>query len=1052
MFVRSVATDRPARSTARRTSRGPLRRVLTALVPLAVVTSGMVLAQATPAAAAIPAIPRVNDGRVAAMAVIGTKVYVGGSFTALTLQNGTVVSRASLFSYDLNTGAYNTAFVPVIAGGTVNALSPTPDGTGLLVGGTFATVNGTTQRRLARLSTTGALVTTFKPVVSAAVSSIAVTSSRIFIGGSFTTVGGVSRPKLAEVLPTTGALVTAFNFGIGGNAAVGGFVGVQGLDVSPDGKRLVVAHNGVTVGGQERYGVAVIDLGTGATTSTLNPWFTTLWKDNLFRNGGVVRVTNVAWGTTGTWFITTNTGGDRPPTNDSVQRFDVSGPGPVDPTWVTRQFDSSYGVDVGADGTIYIGGHFRYTEAPGSPEPWPGEDSVNYGFGPAGGAVVLGSDVVERGQLDALDPDTGKAKNWYHTANGQHGITALKVVGKVLMIGQDGALVDGRTVGRHGLVPTIDTPSDTTKPLTVPSTPLMGGVLPIGSTVISGTATAPAGVRSVAVELKKGTSWVKADGTLSTVFVALPATLGTPNGTSTSWSVTVPLTATGSYQAFPKATDTAGVKEPVRYAVPFQTVDFSNTPPVITVTTPQPNQQDFTTNTITVSGTATDADGIAAVQLSYFNQTQASYVQPNGTLGDFVSFSATLGGTGTTRTWTHTLTVPDGEYNLFVNAVDSKGAALARSIAVAFVMSPGNPAPSVTITSPTSNTAIGSTLTISGTATDNTSVRQVLVRMTDGRFGLGPQIGGGFGLPGTIPATLGTPNAASTTWSLTVTGLPVGVYAFTVFAVDDVGIATPTALRIPVTGLQQRPVGSLTPEPSTAVTSPADASAFRASTLAIPLSGTAGYAGGVSGIKLVVKDVLAGRYLQPDGTTGGEIAYLDKPVASPGATSTAWSTSLTVPNASQWQVDAIAVGSDGNLDWSASGARFTYFVYPGDADPFPGSATGTAAVPGTPNVTLNGNQVSAGGRAFDDIGVDGVQVMIRTSTTSGLRADGTIGTPQWLTGTISNPGGLFTQFNFLSTALPAGTWTVLVRAVDSVGKTTLTTTVPPIYQTTVTVV
>ena len=1046
MLARLDRSAPSARRTAGAAGRRPVRRLLAALVPVAVATAGLVLAQATPASAAIPAIPRVNNGRVTAMATLGTKVYVGGSFTTITLQNGTVVTQPSLFSYDLVTGAYNTAFAPVIGGGTVSALSPTPDGTGLLVGGNFATVNGTTQRRLARINPGGALATTFKPVVSAAVSAIAVTGTRIFIGGSFTTVGGVARPKLAEVSPATGAVVSAFDFGIGGNAAVGGFVGVQGLDVSPNGSRLVVAHNGVTVGGQERYGVAVIDLGTGATTSTLNPWFTTLWKDNLFRNGGVVRVTNVAWGPTGTWFVTSNTGGDRPPTNDSVQRFDVSGPGPVDPTWITRQFDSSYAVDIGPDGTVYVGGHFRYTEAPGSTDPWPGDDNVNYGFGPAGGAVVLGSDVVERGQLDALDPDTGKARNWYHTANGQHGITALKVVGDVLMIGQDGPLVDGRTVGRHGLVPTFTAPVDTGKPLTVPGTPLMGGVLPIGSTVISGTATAPAGVRSVAVELKKGASWVRADGTLSATFVQLNATLGSPNATSTSWTVTVPLTGVGSYQAFPKATDTAGVKEPVRYAVPFQTVDFSNTPPVVTVTSPTANQQDFASRTITVTGSATDADGIAAVQVSYFNQTQQGYVQANGTVGDFVSFTATLGGAGTTRTWSHTLTIPDGEYNLFVNAVDGKGASLARSVSVPFVMAPGNPPPATTIVSPTAGQTIGGTVTISGTATDNTAVRRVLVRMTDGRFGLGPQIGGGFGLPALIPATLTAPDTASTGWSLTVTGLPIGTYNVTAYAEDATGIATPTASRPTVTGLQQRPPGSVSPEPSTTITGPVGAT-FRATDLSIPLTGTAGYGAGVQRVKLVVRDLLAGRYLQPDGTTGGEIAYLDRAVAAPGATSTTWADTLVLPNASQWQVDAIAEGTDGNLDWTAANARATYFVYPGDADPFPGSATGTAAAPGSPTVTVTGNQVSVGGRAFDDIGVDGVQVMVRTSPTSGLRADGTIGTPAWLTATISNPGGTFTQFNYLSTALPAGTWTVLVRAVDSVGKVTLTP-----FQTTVTVV
>jgi trimeric autotransporter adhesin len=1013
------------------------RRRLAAVVPVAALAAGlMALGTASPASAALPKVPQVTNGRAVAITVINGEVFVGGTFTSVT-QNGTAFPRTGLFGYDLATGALDTAFNPVLAGGTVTALATAPGG-GLLVGGSFATVNGTSQPRLARLNLPGgALNPTFKPAVNSSISRIAVAPTRVFIGGTFATVGGLARPRLAEVNPITGAVVAGFNQSITGNAAVGGFVTVQGLAVSPDGNRLVVAHNGTMVGGQERYGVAVIDLAGGG--ATLNPWFTGLWKDNLFRNGGVVRVTNVAWGPTGTWFVTTNTGGDRPPTNDSVQRFDVTGVGPKDPTWITRQFDSSYSVDVGPDGTIYAGGHFRFTEAPGSTDPWPGDDNVNYGFGPAGGAVVLGSEVVERGQLDALDPVTGKALNWYHTANGQHGITALEVVGDALLIGQDGNLVDGVTVGKHGIVPAYTAQSDGSKPLSTVAEPLKGAVTPVGATVVTGHATAPNGVQAVVVEVKKGTQWVRADGTLSPTFVGLPTTLTAPNTAATDWSVTVPLTGAGAYQIFPKTTDLTNVKEPLRYTVPVTAIDLSNSPPGVVINTPTPNEQDFPNNNITVSGTATDTDGVAAVQVSFFNVTQQGYVQADGvTIGDFVTFPAVLGtATGSTRPWSLTMHIPDGEYNVFVNAVDTKGAALPRSLSQAFVMSPGNPAPVTTISTPAQGATIGSSLTITGTATDNTSVRRVLVRMSDGRFGLGPQVGGGFGQPGLLPASLsGPPGAASTTWSLTVTGLPIGTYSITAYAEDAAGIATATVDRPTVSALQQRPTGFRTPEPGTSISGP-NPTTFRATTLQVPLTGAASYVGGVSGLKVAAKDLLSGQYLQPDGTTSGSIAFLNQPVTNPGTANTPWGFTLALPNPSQWQIDVIAVGQDGNLDWSSLGGRSTFFVYPGDADPFLGSATGTPGSPGSPSATSSGGQISTGGRAFDDIAVTAVQVMVRTSTTSGLRSDGSIGTPQWLTAFVTNPGGTFTNFNYLSPVLPNGTWTLLIRAVDSVGKPTV---------------
>ncbi len=140
---------------------------------------------------------------------------------------------------------------------------------------------------------------------------------------------------------------------------------------------------------------------------------------------------------------------------------------------------------------------------------------------------------------------------------------------------------------------------------------------------------------------------------------------------------------------------------------------------------------------------------------------------------------------------------------------------------------------------------------------------------------------------------------------------------------------------------------------------------------------------------------------------------------------------LAVPQAARWQVDVLAAGADGNLDWSPTGARSTYVVYPGDADP---TIEYNSPVDGA---TIAGTQISAGGRAFDDVGVTAVQLLIFTSATSGLRTDGTIGTPQWVTAFITNPGGTFTNWNYLSPILPPGTWQVSARPVDSVGKTML---------------
>ena len=465
--TRTRPADRPAtRPASRPASRPPSpaagtrRRRWAVLLAVLVCAPASLLAGAAPAAAIVlPTLPVVVDGAVLSFSVIGDRAFVGGTFTQVRQQNGTLLDQPYLFAYFLSSGAVDTGFRPQISGGEVLDLEPATGGAGLYAGGAFNSVNGATKRRIVRLNLDGTTNTAFDAAPNSRVNNIAVTGSRMFIGGQFSQVGGVARGLLAEVNPTTGALVTAFDFSLSGSVAAGGFVQTQAVEASPDGTRLLVAHNATTIKGQERIGIAVIDLGAGAAASTPNSFYTNLWKDALPSVGGVVRITDAEWGAN-TWFVVANGGGDRPATNDTVIRFDTGQPGPRDPRWVTRQFDTSFSVTVGADGTVYAGGHFRYTEAPGSTQPWPGETDINYGFGQEdGGARVLGGDeVVGRMQLAALDPTTGTARNWYTVADGRNGVTALKVTGNRLLVGHDGGRVGEQASGRHGAVPIFNAP------------------------------------------------------------------------------------------------------------------------------------------------------------------------------------------------------------------------------------------------------------------------------------------------------------------------------------------------------------------------------------------------------------------------------------------------------------------------------------------------------------------------------------------------------------------------------------------------------------------
>ncbi|MBA3252359.1 MAG: hypothetical protein H0T66_19125 [Geodermatophilaceae bacterium] len=57
--------------------------------------------------------PNIRDGRVLAIAKIGNKVIVGGTFTQVANRNGgATYTRNNIFAFDASTGNVDTAFAP----------------------------------------------------------------------------------------------------------------------------------------------------------------------------------------------------------------------------------------------------------------------------------------------------------------------------------------------------------------------------------------------------------------------------------------------------------------------------------------------------------------------------------------------------------------------------------------------------------------------------------------------------------------------------------------------------------------------------------------------------------------------------------------------------------------------------------------------------------------------------------------------------------------------------------------------------------------------------
>jgi outer membrane protein assembly factor BamB len=143
------------------------------------------------------------NAEVMSLAVGATGLYAGGSFTLMDN-----VAHNYLAEVDLSTGALVTGWTGS-AGAKVNAIALTTDGSRLVVGGTFATLDGVTQREIGALSpATGALLGwTTHP--SFPITTLAVDASGVYAAG--TGAGG----NVVAYVPSTGAQL--WNAALDGN-------------------------------------------------------------------------------------------------------------------------------------------------------------------------------------------------------------------------------------------------------------------------------------------------------------------------------------------------------------------------------------------------------------------------------------------------------------------------------------------------------------------------------------------------------------------------------------------------------------------------------------------------------------------------------------------------------------------------------------------------------------------------------------------------------------------------------------------------------------------
>jgi PKD repeat protein len=987
--------------------------------------------------------PRISTGEIWDIEVVGQRVFIAGTFTSLqnTTGNTAVVNQRYLASYNYQTGLIDTGFRPTFGGGGVTAVEASPDGTKLYVTGSFNTINGVTKRKIASISpTTGAPVTGFTANASAQATALAATNTTVYVGGNFQTVNGTARVGLVALNGTTGAVLPGFVNDISGGIGVNGMLTVQQLKLTHDESKLLVVHTGRRIAGQDRYGVGLIS----TQTNQLLGWRTRLWDDNLQFVGGIQRVYAGDVAPNDQYFVVSSgSGGDRPPINDTAVAFPVAGNDNVQPLWVSRHFDSVYSVAI-TERAVYVGGHFSFEESPTAPDPWPGLDNVGYGTGQGLAGYGLGDAVVRRDHLGALNPADGKALEWNPGSNSFEGNKAMEATARGLFVGGDGMYQGGKNTGRVAFYDFNSNPAPTAIDTTI-TTPIEGRVVASGvQFTIQGQATAGTGqVRRVQVEVQdRNTKQYLQDDMVSWGGANnIYASLGSTNAASTAWSLPVTITGNRELQLMAKTFNTAGGSDATKAVKKIESFGVDDQTPTTGIS--GPGGSVLTSTNFIATGTANDDKGVNALTY-WFRDESNQYLQEDGSVSSsFNTFRGTPDVVGaTSATWQYEVTLPhEGTWRMSATAIDSSGQSdlrgatrdwLITSTGVAPTVAINTPAPMTPPTAaPTLTVAPGGTLTFSGTANDednlanveislrNTTTREQLA--SDGSWGT-DVIGGWYRVS---PTNIG---GASYNWSWTTPfNLKPGQYSFSVRATDDIGLTTSSTNQGRLTINAQVP-GDTPPNGLLNFTG-TDSSI---EVLHLDLAGTATDDFGVAGVRVSLQDQDTGRYVQPNGTMAAGFATVDATLASPNATSTTWTLAVDLPTKGEFAVTAFAFDTAGQQDTSTSGATARYLVYPGDLDP---TISDTLFSP-TEGTAFTEARIFVSGRAEDDTAMGSVQVAVVNSLGQYMSSSGTFSstTESWRTAFLNSPGTPGSNFSYTTPVIPSGAYTVRVRAVDAYGQ------------------
>lgn len=153
---------------------------------------------------------------VLTLALSTNVLYVGGTLTT----NVGGLPRTNLFAVSLSDGQPTNWNPPTFRTSTAGAVNTIfYDGSSLVVGGDFTSMNGQTRTNLAAISATTTTVEPWNPNPNNIVTAAVATGNTVYVGGTFTSIGTILRNRLAAVDRTSGLGILGWSQDVSGTGA-----------------------------------------------------------------------------------------------------------------------------------------------------------------------------------------------------------------------------------------------------------------------------------------------------------------------------------------------------------------------------------------------------------------------------------------------------------------------------------------------------------------------------------------------------------------------------------------------------------------------------------------------------------------------------------------------------------------------------------------------------------------------------------------------------------------------------------------------------------------